>query len=108
MTGEGDSIPADRHRYPPELSKSQLLRRLLESIAHEELALAHIVNEEAVKIGKASRCIMGPFTPDELIALQRSVSDVLDKLSTKEDILLRKLRIVLAFNQDCDTCREEE
>lgn len=100
--------PRSQHDRPQGPSKSELLRRLLESIAHEELALAHIINEEASNLSKASECLMGPIMADELIALQRGVSDVLDRLAKKEDLLLKKLRIILALVDDCDTCEDSE
>lgn len=79
---------------------------LLDSIAREELALARLINAEAKKTQKLACNIGGPFTPDEVIAFQHSVANVLDRVVHKEKLLLKKLRLVMAL-QDSAQCNGE-
>lgn len=74
---------------------------ILRSIAHEEAALACLVNQEALKTQRVAEQICGPFTPDEVISFQRSLANVLYNIKKKEELLIKKLRLVLAA-QRCD------
>ena len=74
---------------------------LLFSIALEELALAHVLNAEAEKAQSLAKGRVGRSTPDEIIEFQRSLAAVLQSVIKKEEVLLKKLRIVL------DVPREE-
>lgn len=77
--------------------QAQIIDRLLETIAFEELALAAVVNAEAEKVQVLALAgIMGPVTPDELTAINESVARVLRKVEQKEEQLRRKLNRVFA------------
>ena len=73
---------------------------LLKSIAEEEAALARLVNEEAMKTKRVAERIAGPFTPDEVISFQRSLSDILYNIKKKEELLIKKLRLILDARPD--------
>lgn len=85
---------------------------LIHSIAREELALAKLIHGEARKTKSLAGKMFGPFTPDEVIAFQHSVGDVLEKIVRKEKLLLRKLRLVLHWrkqeNGDDQWCIPDE
>jgi hypothetical protein len=84
--------PGSHECSPPHDYFEELLR----SIAYEEAALARLVNQEALKTQRVAERIAGPFTPDEVISFQRSLADILYNIKKKEELLIKKLRLVLA------------
>lgn len=75
------------------------LNRLLESIALEETALAHLINAEAHKIQQAVETLQDP---NEVVAVQESVNKVL-KTAIKFQMLLQfKLEKVLRFKEQLE------
>ncbi|GAB6098301.1 hypothetical protein JCM16358_01800 [Halanaerocella petrolearia] len=77
----------------PDKSQETALIDLLESIALEEAALAHLINAEADKIEKfINDC---KVTPNEIIDFQQEVSKVLKTTIKKEMLLQFKLEDVL-------------
>lgn len=79
-------------------SLREIVGRLLETIALEELAIANLINAEAEKIQAVLKAgISGPVSPEELREINLSVSKVLETAVAKEDRLQRKLRMILAF-----------
>ena len=91
----------------PCVTQKQSLTNLLESIALEETALAHIINAEGEKI-QAVACKIGHgMDPCDIIEFQKSVTDVL-KTTIKMQMLLQfKLENVLDAKlklECCDDC----
>lgn len=95
------------------ISCEQALNMLLGSIAMEELALSHIMNAEGEKLqyilgtlpGAPCSCV----TPKEVLQVNRSVSDLLEKVSYNQLLLKGKLQQVLeAREQCCPSPREPE
>lgn len=84
----------------PERTQEEALTDLLESIALEETALAHILNAEGEKIQAIAEFFsLGEITADELLELQDSVRKTL-RLPIKKEILLQfKLEDVLDFKE---------
>lgn len=80
---------------------SQNISDLINSVANEQAALAAIANAEGAKIQKM--VAMEGITTQELLCLNRSVSDMMDSISMLEATLKQKLNVV-----DCqisgDTC----
>ncbi|MEG0297794.1 MAG: hypothetical protein RR620_13820 [Clostridium sp.] len=71
---------------------SQQITDLIESVALEEAALSAIMNSEGAKI--QAMVAMNGITPQELLCVNRSVSDMLASISILQAILKQKLSIV--------------
>ena len=80
------------------ISRSDVINLLLASIALEELGLAHIINAEAEKIQYALGTLPGlspSATLGQILAVNESVSDMLDLVIKKELLLESKLKQVI-------------
>ena len=75
---------------------------LMQSIAMEELAIAHLLNVEAEKVQSVAKQRVTTFTPDEFIAFQHAVAKVLEMVVEKERLLLKKLRLLLSHLEQSD------
>ena len=73
------------------LTKEQALNSILTSIAMEEAALSHIINAEGEKIqfALANKC----RDLDQVIAVNKSVSDLLERVFDLQLLLKSKLSI---------------
>lgn len=70
----------------------QQISDLIESVALEQAALAAIAQAEGAKIQKLSAA--GDITVQELLCLNRSVSDMMDSMAMLEAVLKQKLGVV--------------
>lgn len=70
----------------------QQITDMIESVALEQAALAAIANAEGAKIQKL--VAMGNVSPQELICVNSSVSDMLASISLLESVLKQKLGVV--------------
>lgn len=70
---------------------------LLESIALEEVSLAHFVNAEAEKIQKAAKD--KKMTSEEMIEFQKNISKTMRTTIKKEMLLQFKLEDILDFKR---------
>lgn len=70
----------------------QEISDLIQSIALEEAAIGNIANAEGAKIQRM--LAMPGVTPEQLLCVNKSVSDMLDALVTLESILKQKLNAV--------------
>jgi hypothetical protein len=52
--------------------------------------------------------MVGPFTPDEVIAFQRSVADILYHVKKKEELLIKKMRLVMEAYKRERTDKDDE
>ncbi|GAB6139117.1 hypothetical protein [Halanaerobaculum tunisiense] len=86
---------------PEGVDQEQSLTDLLESIALEETALAHVVNAEGEKI-QAIVDSFDDFTHQEILDLQDSVEDTLKTTVKKQMLLQFKLEEVLDFKEDLE------
>ncbi|GAB6139118.1 hypothetical protein [Halanaerobaculum tunisiense] len=85
----------------PDVTQEESLTDLLESIALEETALAHVENAEAEKI----QAIVGDFdnlTVQQILDLQDSVDDTLKTTVKKQMLLQFKLEDVLDSKEDLE------
>ncbi|MGN0389079.1 MAG: hypothetical protein ACI4ER_09685 [Suilimivivens sp.] len=72
---------------------------LLQSIALEETAISHILNAEGEKLQKA---IAIGCNQKELIEINKSVEDMIDKITSLEIVLKSKLDLILPLLDECD------
>lgn len=86
-----------------DIEREQVIILLLESIALEEIALAHILNAEAEKmqlvVGTLSGITpwLGPPTARELIELNEDIDSLIHVIIKKEMLLLLKLEDILSI-----------
>lgn len=73
---------------------------LLQSIALEETAISHILNAEGEKLQKA--IAMHNCTQKDLICINKSVEDMVDKITALEIVLKSKLDLIKPLLDDCD------
>lgn len=79
------------------LSKEQVISDIIESIALEETALAHIINAQAEKIQRAIEC-EGDL--GDLIRIDAAISDVLKNVIKIQMLLQFRLEEIRSF-MDC-------
>lgn len=72
---------------------------LLQSIALEETAISHILNAEGEKLQKA---IALGCDQKDLIKINKSVEDMIDKVTSLEIVLKAKLDLIKPILDDCD------
>lgn len=72
---------------------------LLQSIALEEAAIAHILNAEGEKLQKV---ISMDCSSKDLIEVNKSVEDMVDKITALEIVLKAKLELITPILEDCD------
>lgn len=72
---------------------------LLQSIALEETAISHILNAEGEKLQKA---VSISCSLNELLEINKSVRDMVDKLTALETILESKLDFIKPLLDDCE------
>lgn len=94
-------------RSPPTSLRGTLLS-LLAAIATEELALAHMINVEAEKTEAVAHNLRSPFTPEEVIEFQQSVCNIIAQVTKKEEILLKKLRLIVSLLNEDNEAEDEK
>lgn len=82
----------------PERTAAQVRLDLLESIALEETALAHLINAEAEKIQAMAEDLPKPCSFEEAAEMQKLVLAILQAAQLKELILNQKLKRVMQLN----------
>jgi len=101
-------------KYPPQTSppsRKQLVNDILESIALEELAVAHLINAEAEKI----QAFTGPYggfptspTNKQINEFQSYVARILEALTEKQKILTRTMEMAKELLEEEREVEEEE
>lgn len=76
-----------------------ILLNIATSIAHEEDALACILNAECAKINKV---VENYDDLDALLAIDTSVQATLDRIITLEGVLKAKLDAIIPLIEDCE------
>lgn len=71
---------------------------LLQSIALEETAISHILNAEGEKLQKA---ISLSCTQKDLLEVNKSVKDMVEKITNLETVLKDKLDLIKPILDDC-------
>lgn len=82
----------------PDIDKCDAAASLLQSIALEEAAIAHILNAEGEKLQKVISMDCGR---KDLIEVNKSVEDMVDKITALEKVLKEKLELVTPILYDC-------
>lgn len=72
---------------------------IMQSVALEEAALAHILNAEGEKLQKV---IAMDCSPKDLIEVNKSVEDMVDKITALENILKSKLELIIPILDCCE------
>lgn len=73
---------------------------LLQSIALEETAISHILNAEGEKLQKVIS--MPECSHKDLLEVNKSVEDMLDKITALEIVLKSKLDLIVPILSDCN------
>ena len=83
----------------PDFSQEQALTMILSSIALEELSLSHIVNAESEKIQYVleNKCCHSSADAKDILAVNKSVKEVLDTVLQNQMILKNKMDKVLDY-----------
>ena len=84
----------------PDITCESAINMILASIAMEELALSHIMNAEGEKLQSVikhleSSCGGWEYGVDKLLAVNKSVSDMLDRVSQNQMLLKSKMEKAL-------------
>ncbi len=96
----------DRKSYP---NTTEIVLELLESVAVEELALAHILNAEGEKMQE----VIKKFADDNLCStslnkLSKSTQSLLNSIIIKEWILFNKVNSALEIYQTINTSSDTD
>ncbi|MEG0995298.1 MAG: hypothetical protein RSE91_04990 [Bacilli bacterium] len=76
---------------PSDITREQSVGDIIESIAMEESAIAHILNAESEKLNKV---ISDPSaTPQQLMATNKSIKNTVDAIIRMESVLQSKLNL---------------
>ncbi len=79
---------------------------LLQSIALEEAAISHILNAEGEKLQKM--IAMPTCSPKDLLEANKSVENLVEKLTALEMVLQAKLELILPLLECCDKPKKSE
>ena len=71
------------------ITRSQAITDIIQSVALEEAALSHILNAEGEKIQKM--VAMADVTPEILLQTNKSVESMVDSVAQLETVLKQKL-----------------
>jgi hypothetical protein len=87
----------------PDRCRDDVINDILESIALEETAIAHVINAEGEKIQKVVDCnFPNPEKFCDVLAFESNVTELFQKLIDKQNILLQKMKALQYFNKDSD------
>lgn len=81
------------------IEKCCAVNSLVQSIALEETAISHILNAEGEKIQKS---LSLACNQKELLEINKSVEDMVDKITGLEIVLKSKLDLIKPILDDCD------
>lgn len=81
------------------IDKCSAATSLLQSIALEETAISHILNAEGEKLQKA---ISLSCNQKELLEINKSIGDTVDKITNLEIVLKSKLDLIKPILDDCN------
>lgn len=83
-----------------DINKCCAASSLLQSIALEETAISHILNAEGEKLQKA---ISLNCDQKDLLKVNKSVEDMVEKITSLEMVLKSKLDLIKPILDDCDS-----
>jgi len=79
------------------------IANIIASVALEEAGIAHILNAEGEKIQKI---IAVSDDPEEIIAVNNAVAEIIENLAEVEKSLAEKLKAALEYYYKCGECHE--
>lgn len=79
---------------------------LLQSIALEEAAISHVLNAEGEKLQKVIS--MPQCSYEDLLETNKSVEDLVDKITALEIILKSKLELIIPVIEHCGKCEKNK
>lgn len=82
------------------ISKCSAASALLQSIALEETAISHILNAEGEKLQKA--VAMHDCGQKDLLEINKSVGEMVDKITSLEIVLKAKLDLIQPILDNCE------
>ena len=82
------------------IDKCCAVASLLQSIALEEAAIAHILNAEGEKIQKV--LCMDECDHKKILDTNKSVQDTIEKITALENVLKDKLELIIPLVEECD------
>ena len=82
------------------IDKCCAVSSLVQSIALEETAISHILNAEGEKIQKVLS--MHDCHTKDLLDVNKSVEDMIDKITALEIVLKSKLDLIKPILEECD------
>ena len=83
-----------------DVDKCSAAAALLQSVALEETAISHILNAEGEKIQKA--LTMHECSYKGLLDINKSVEDMVEKITALEKVLKEKLELVIPILERCE------
>lgn len=93
----------------PNRNREEAINDILESIALEETAIAHIINAEGEKIQKLLKCdFPAPQNFEQLLEFQNSITSLFDKLIQKQTLLISKMKLANSFLDDDNNCHSHK
>jgi hypothetical protein len=81
-------------------SFEEVITKIIDSVAEEEMALARLISSEAVKINAfVGEDLDFPTSPtnEEIIKFNKSIQKIIDSVMMKEWLLYKRLEIVLTL-----------
>lgn len=88
------------------ISKCCAASSLLQSIALEETAISHILNAEGEKLQKAIS--LHDCSHKDLLEINKSVEDMVDKITSLEIVLKAKLDLIKPILDECGKPHPED
>ena len=88
------------------IHKCSAATALLQSIALEETAISHILNAEGEKLQKAIS--MHNCNQKDLLEINKSVGDMVEKITNLEMVLKAKLDLIKPILDDCEKDKKPE
>ena len=85
---------------PTHIDKCEAAASLLQSIALEEAAISHILNAEGEKLQKI--IAMTNCSHKDLLEANKSVEDLVDKVTALEMVLKSKLDLIIPILEHCE------
>ena len=80
-------------------TRDQAITDLIQSVALEETALSHILNAEGEKIQKVLS--LHNCDQKDILEVNKSVEDMVDKITSLEIVLKSKLDLITPLLDDC-------
>lgn len=81
----------------PCVDRQEAITNLIEALALEEAAIAHLINAEAEKAQAVAEKLPRDLTVQQVLEIQNKIIDVISVLAEKEKQMSEKLTHLLSF-----------